>query len=694
MLFKIFFIIHLFSNVLTIILQEIEPKEIEIGAKVSFAVKVLELGSTEINFIFVLRDVYNNEIFSLNCKNVSNILLKCDEKEILINEHKQVLLKRELSLFYENEKSNLSVKILDPKELNVLRSNNKTLFNYGISVIEFVVNYNKLYDSNYVFSLGNNNINNCSANEDNLSLLVCYCEIQTSKEILQLKLNENDNVSFDIKFPEKTFSKIEKMEKAIYFINEFEQDVYFIVDSSYKISESKIELVSDSKEKILLSNCIYYDFGLKHAKCAGKLNTINNYEVYINNSKSGMKISVLKTPNFISKIECVNPKEISISPEKTKFIFDVDFFVNINNAIITLENEYFSDEETVNLNCEKIEESQNQIECSGIVSNAGLYYVYLNGVNQKQTVIAHSASLSKALKIEPEIVRLTLTQKENVKIVFDSIENIFDTNFTLVNNDEDSFPVELKLVERSCYITAKFEAMFYNEGIYFLYLNDTKQDFVSIYVTRNNFTSKILEISPVSIASSFSGFFVLKVDNNTGISAVEIYMKNANNERIDLKCEEDLLNWEFAQCEFEEKLKIGSYFIFLNEDDQNLSVNCREMPELLHFFPMSVLPSSNNQNVSLVFDGDAAKFKTKINFVDENFNLSADCVEINGNYNLNCSIVFEKEGNYFIFVDGVNYGKFLIVRKNDDFFENHSNFIKFSFFYFFLFLFFYFNILF
>ena len=90
MLFKIFFIIHLFSNVLTIILQEIEPKEIEIGAKVSFAVKVLELESIEINFIFVLRDVYNNEIFSLNCKNVSNILLNCDEKEILINEHKQV----------------------------------------------------------------------------------------------------------------------------------------------------------------------------------------------------------------------------------------------------------------------------------------------------------------------------------------------------------------------------------------------------------------------------------------------------------------------------------------------------------------------------------------------------------------------------------------------------------------------------
>lgn len=696
MLFKFFFIIffNLFSNILTILLQEIEPKEITLGEKKSFALNVSKLGSNEINFSFDLKDIYNNKIFYLNCHTVSNILLNCDEIEILINEHKQVLLYPELSLYNGDEKTNLSVKILEPKEFNVLRSNNDTLYNYGISIIEFVVNYNKKYNSSYIFTLGNNFINNCSINEDNVNLLVCYHEIQTSKENINLKLNEYDYISFDIKSPEEKFSKIEKMEKSTYFINEFEQDVYFIVDSSYKMSESKIALISESSEKINLSNCIYYSFDLKHAKCTGYLNRINNYEVYVNDSKSGKKISVLKTPNFISKIEQINPNKIALD-EKAKFILDVDYVVNINNAIITLENEYFTFEETVNLkDCVKIEDSNNQIECVGNVTNAGLYYVYLNGINQKQTVIAYSSTLTKALKIEPEIIRFTSTQIENFLIIFDSIENIYDTNFTLrpFDKHEDSFPVELTLVNRSCYIKANFQAVFYSEGIYFLFLNETKQEFVSVYVTRNNFTSKILEISPVSIASSFCGFFRLKVDNNTGISVVKIYMKNTNsNEKIYLKCKEDLLNWDYAQCEFEDKLKIGFYSIFLNGSVQeNLSVNSRDMPELLYFFPMSILPSSSKQNISLVFNEDVVDYKMKINFVDENNNVKASCDEVDVNYIVNCSAAFEKEGNYYIFVDDVNYGKFLIVNNEEDFFEtndNDSNLIKISIFLFCLILF-------
>jgi hypothetical protein len=96
----------------------------------------------------------------------------------------------------------------------------------------------------------------------------------------------------------------------------------------------------------------------------------------VNNLNTNIKISVLDLPKIISSVEKINPNKILISGEETKFILNVDYVVNLNNTILTLENEFFSDEEKIFLNCVEIEENSNEIECSCKFSNSGVYYVY------------------------------------------------------------------------------------------------------------------------------------------------------------------------------------------------------------------------------------------------------------------------------------------------------------------------------
>ena len=672
MFFYLIFI-NFFSNILSINFLNIIPNNVSLGSNQIFEFNVSNLATVDVEFKFELKDKFNNKIFELECFNKSNELLECKEIQILIYEHTQILSNPELNLFNNNEKTNLTLLIIKPEALKLIKNynENNNIFNYAMAKFELVVNYNKLYNSNYIFKIGDENIYDCIINDDNVNLLVCEHEIITTKNNLTLKLIDDEDVkiSYKIKEPNENFSLIKNMLKSTYFINQNEQNVYFIVDSSYKMNESEIYL-KNSNEKILLSKCSFFNFGFDYAKCNAILKNVDNYDVYVNNSNTNIKISVLEKPKIISSVENIKPNKILISNEETKFILNVDYVVDLNNTILTLENEFFSDEEKIFLNCAEIEENSNEIECSCKFSNSGVYYVYLNGIKQKVKIVVYNNNLTKGLKIEPEIIKIE-SKKENITIIFDSIKNIYNSKLYL--KSDDNITLNLTLNYRCCYLYAYFDVVFSIEKTYFLYINDIKQEFISIFATKNNFTSKIVEIFPKSIATFFKGIFTLKVDNNTGISSLTIYLKK-DDEIINLKCKENLLNWDFAECEFSDDFKENSYKIYLNEIEQeNLIVNSIFMPELNYFFPIRIFPSLNKQNVSLFFSDDVQNFTNKINFVSDEFNLSSNCVE-NDDFFINCSAEFKNEGEYFIYVNDVNYGKFIFVNKEENFVEINENF--------------------
>jgi hypothetical protein len=250
------------------------------------------------------------------------------------------------------------------------------------------------------------------------------------------------------------------------------------------MNENEIYLKNSKNEIVNLTNCLFFNYGFDYAKCNAMLKNIDNYDVYVNNLNTEIKISVLDLPKIISNIEKINPNKILISGEETKFILNVDYVVNLNNTILTLENEFFSDEEKIFLNCAEIEENSNEIECSCKFSNSGVYYVYLNGIKQKVKIVVYNNNLTKGLKIVPEIIKIE-SKKENITIIFDSIENIYNNKFYL--KSDDGIQLNLTLNYRCCYLYAYFDVVFSIEKTYFLYINEIKQEFISIFATKNNF---------------------------------------------------------------------------------------------------------------------------------------------------------------------------------------------------------------
>ena len=97
--------------------------------------------------------------------------------------------------------------------------------------------------------------------ENSISSLNCYYEFPENLNGKTLKLkfgNDDTNYSITIKSP-KEFSSIDELNIKEYYINSYEQDVYFRVDSAYKMDDHKFILVPEisTNENITLSKCIY-----------------------------------------------------------------------------------------------------------------------------------------------------------------------------------------------------------------------------------------------------------------------------------------------------------------------------------------------------------------------------------------------------------------------------------------------------
>ena len=93
-----------------------------------------------------------------------------------------------------------------------------------------------------------------------------------------------------------------------------------------------------------------------------------------------------------------------ISSSVTTFTLEVDYIVNLNEAIITLVDEFNSDNKVYLKKCSKIEDSSDKITCNGIIEEAGYYVVYLNGIKQDTFILAYSSFLTKIINIEPKIL--------------------------------------------------------------------------------------------------------------------------------------------------------------------------------------------------------------------------------------------------------------------------------------------------
>ncbi len=676
---KIIFLTFLFSCVFSITFIKIEPNSVTLGDKVEFTLTVNDYDSEVLNVYL------SNYRINLYLKKQNDGLYKSNNATTIQFYNIKSLNNFTTNIYYNGNKTDLTVDIKIPTEIKLLYFYNYDIFyNYGISKLSFSLNYNKLYNTNVLIEFGNNIITNCTVEEYNIVNLICYHEFSTQKggDKLNLKFNGKEtNYSITLYTP-KEFSKI-KLDKYKFYISSTEQIIISQVDSSYKIDEHEIVLVSSdsNNSNITLTSCKHYKTGILYVQCSAILNALGNHYVFVDNKNSSFMINIFPKPTSICRVN-IEPKTVEV-PTETKFILKVDYIANLDKAIFTL---VYRDNKIYLTNCLKVEGKTDEITCTGTLKESGYYDLYLNGIKQfEQFVCAFSQSLTKAIDIYDNykyknVIKFdSPTTSYYIQIEFDSINDLESKNISLKGTNNVAIIININSIYDDHMYQKKINCTttFPNPDTYYVYIDNVKQN-VSITVTNEPFTSEVTAIFPTSVVVDDVGNigyidFILTVDTNLGISKVDIKLINAN-KSWDLYCEADPLNKQKVICQ-EQIEREGEYHIVVDgKEFPNVKVIAKSISKLDSFFPNSIFPSFNPQTIVINFVTDISNFVDKVKFVNiENLEEHQGTCSLLSNNILNCSAVFEKEGDYYITINDFYYRVYIHVNEEDNIIINDRN---------------------
>ena len=667
---KIILLCCLFSYAFSLKVTKIEPSTATLGERVEFTLIVQDYDPSKYYTFYLTNDGDDSKI-DLSCpsSSESTTTLKCTanirlyEKEDLNNLTK--------TLFLDDEKTNLAVTIEKPKSLKLLNFYGGTKYSYGVSSISFIVNFNELYKSDFSIKLGEYSITNCSVDDYYLTYINCYYEFPENSNGKTLKLkfgNEDTDYSITINEPKEFSSIYDDKESKNYYVSSSEQDVNFEVDSSYKMNDHKFILVPETStnENITLSKCTYYGIGINNGKCSGILNKIDIYYLYIDDNKTDFKFFVYPVPTAIFSVFDIEPNKLEISSSPTTFNLFVYYVVNLDKAVFTLVDEFDDTNKVYLTKCKKVDNSDNsddEITCEGTIKNAGKYYIYLNGIKQDEYVRALSSSLSKALYIEPKVIKFEPNTESKITIYFDSTEKFSSKKIALKGNDNNEATLKTSDISSS-YV--RYKATFPAVDTYNVYIDGVKQD-ISVLVTNEKFTSEVTAIYPTLVASKKDITYTLTVNTNFGVEEVKLYMQGEGDEDSydRLECEADSSDKKKAICNC--KIDEGEYYVRFKDGTEfkDLTVTAKNVPSLNSFYPISISPSSKEQTITLTFSDNISSYVDKVKFIVETEPVVTKCTA-DSSIVLQCSAVFNNENNYFITIDGANTGKFINIIKDDN----------------------------
>ena len=457
----------------------------------------------------------------------------------------------------------------------------------------------------------------------------------------------------------------------------------------------KLVPIMSTNENITLSKCTYYNYGIEYGKCSGILNKIEAYYVYVDDKNTSIKLLVYPVYVEITSSHDIQPEDLYISSSATIFTIEVDYVANLDKAVFTLVNEY-NDTNKVNLTkCSNVEKKkfsnkeQNYyfITCEGTIENAGKYKVYINGTKQSEGFTASSLSLSKALYVDPKVIKFEPDIESYIEIYFDSSKNFTSKNIALKGINEATIRLDYKS-ENSVRYKATFPAV----DTYYVYIDGVKQK-ASILVTNEEFTSKVTAISPNLVPLEKRSSFTLTVDTNLGVEEADLILKKKDdnyNIYNSLSCKADSLEKTKAICLCSFGVEVdyeGEYYVSFRDGTEfkDVTVTAKNIPSLNSVSPISISPSSKEQTINLFFIDNVLSFADKVKFIVGTENIETKCTA-DSSVLLNCSAVFNKEDDYYITIDGFNIGKFINVNEKNNINEeeeknkakNSVNYLKIS----------------
>ena len=666
------------------VITDIEPKTVTVGETVKFVLTVQNYNLQTEGFSLA------DQSFTCSTYDPETNLLKCDDfTKNFLNKIDLYNLKK--TLFVDGKPTNVSVTFKRPSVIKTLdyfyinddymtstSTSTSTIYTNQFTKFTFRVNDNELYNPNIViqFKTDSNkyfSIINCTIDDEEIRDIYCYYKFDESfngNKITSVHFNNKDfSSSITIKNPTE-FAHITGFFRYPYYVSSSEQDVYFEVDFAYKMNEKSIKLVPENTPNgnITLKSCTIYDNNIKRAKCSGILNKSGAYVVYIGDTTENQRLFVYPELPAIRSVSKIKPSNLLISSLETTFTLEVDYIVNLDKAVFSLVNEYNNNNKYYLTKCAKVEGTNNEITCVGTIKNVGFFYVYLNGLIQSANVRVFSSYLSKAFHISPNLTKFTnisfASTSNDITIMFDST-NDFESKTITLKGTNNSFAT-LDLTYKSSY-SLKYYATFPVNDTYYLYINNVKQNNVSITLTTENYTSEISSISPSLVAIDRRSEFTLTVDTNFGIENVGIYLiqKTDNSNIKKMECKADSSDSTKALCTCYLYVE-GDYYVSSgNKDFQTLSVKAKSLPiNLYDFSPYSIESSTEAQKVFLYFIADASNYKDKIKFAG-NETLTTTC-ELDSKYALICSATFTNDDKYAITIDDIYFNSFIYVNKEDN----------------------------
>ena len=518
-----------------------------------------------------------------------------------------------------------------------------------------------------------------------------------------ITLNDEDTgIVFNVEHPD-SFSTI-FYAYGTYYNTSVRQSFELKVDYTYNIEIAKINLVKDNNVNESLSDC---EKGKNedYIICYGTLIEPGLYVFYVNSKlqqQNGTNVSIIvySDPFEIGSINDIDPSEMLINDLNQTFTITVDFSVNIENSVIYLL------EQTTNKkiklgNCIDDALDDITIYCYGIVNSPGVYSVILNGVEQDVTVYVYDVSLSYAFSITPQIVKWNPPSFETyVTIKFDS--NIAHTtkSIQLRPSNSNFRNAEMTIEKRLNYVYIQYLVEFYNEDTYNLYIDDEQQEGVSITVTSESLTSKILSIYPNKVITDDYVYYIIEVDKILGIDQVNLQLvrDTSNDPDNSLYYEYTFdncknINDTFVKCRGYTKYK-GDYNILIDGVIQEgLTINSKDYPSITSRVPKHARNSTYKQSLTLIFERNISEYRNNITLVSEYYKFNAFCRVVNetSDKRIICSFRIYNEGTYQICIDGYTAQEYLYVSSNIDVDSSEKGkFLKFSILYFILILFIFF----
>jgi hypothetical protein len=675
---KIIIFTCLLSFIFSIVITDIEPKTVTFGETVSFVLTVQDY-SSPVNFKLA------DQSFSCSAYDSETNTISCSYQKSDFNKFDFLNLKK--TLFADEKPTNVSVTFKRPSKIVASNVAITNLYTNQITKFTFIVNDNELYNPNdntarFKFQGESDSksklIINCTIDDEEIHNIYCYYKFDESlngKIINFVYFGDSRNLissPLTLNYPPDFLNIQSFLSRSAFYASSSQQDVYFQVNSAYKMNEHSIVLVPEtsSNTNITLNSCTIYDYNIIYAKCSGKFDKSGLYNLYVdNNPVSGLKILVYPELPAIKSVSNIKPSELLISSLETTFTLEVDdYLVNLDKAVFSLVNYYNNNNKYYLTKCAKVEGTNNEITCVGTIKNVGLFFVYLNGKQQSSYVRVFSSSLSKAFNISPNItkftnINFTSTSKE-ITIIFDTTNN-FELKTISLKGTNNSFAA-LDFKGKSSY-SLVYYATFPVNDTYYLYINNVIQNNVSITLTNENYTSEISSISPSLVAIDRRSEFTLTVDTNFGIENVGIYLiKKTYNSNINkMTCNADSSDSTKALCTcylYDD----GDYYVSLgNIDFQAVTVKAKSLPiELVGFSPYSIESSTEAQKVFLYFKDDASNYKDKIKFAGKEI-LTPTC-ELDSKYALICSATFTNDDKYAITIDDIYFNSFIYVNKEDN----------------------------